>query len=242
MLCGNRIWFQFPHKREMFFPLSCCHLWKLCFCLRKSRFHSEGRALYTLRPHITHPTDNFPTFIKLEFTTQQMLNNYWLCIHFLILCCSTFSWLPARFKKFEGFLKIVKTLIDQLEKLYKDFNNHQFSQNFHFHEPMSTIMIFMGGRGGETFKIPSPTYHFRTYTPFLSYFKRYSLMTPTIPLQTSLTGKFFLLAKTPALQLSLGRDHVDCFIQSRFDIAELYLLTGWEGRTKHLLIDCVVNA
>ena len=56
MFCQKRIPRQFRHKwykHELFFHFVLPSM-KVCF-------QFEGRALFSLRPHITHRTDNFPT-------------------------------------------------------------------------------------------------------------------------------------------------------------------------------------
>ena len=77
MLCENKIRHQFPITGTVYcsFHLRAAIFESFGFGLRRSVFNFEGRALYTLRPHITHPTDNFPLPERAEFTTQQMLSN-----------------------------------------------------------------------------------------------------------------------------------------------------------------------
>ena len=78
MLDENKIRPQFPHdwyKNVLFFPLSCCHLWKLWFCLRRSSFNLKvGRYILCDRILRTQLT-TFPLPERVEFTTQQMLSN-----------------------------------------------------------------------------------------------------------------------------------------------------------------------
>ena len=79
MLLWNHIRFSFTVKNFGRCDLS---IYRLVTLIRAAYFGSfgfvfkfGGRALYTLRPHITHPTGNFPTSGTSRITTtQQMLS------------------------------------------------------------------------------------------------------------------------------------------------------------------------
>ena len=60
MLCENKIWPQFPHdwyEHVLFFHFPAAIFESFGFV--SVSILRQG-AIYTLRPHIMHPTDNFP--------------------------------------------------------------------------------------------------------------------------------------------------------------------------------------